>query len=393
MSETVLIVDDEEPVRRTFQDWLAGSGMAVEVIAVADAEAALLAANERPVDLAILDWNLGSGSDGLQLLEDLVEFHPDLIAILVTGYAAQATPLAALRHGIRDYLDKNHDLNRDTFLAAVRKQLDRIVPAKRQRALNASLAKFREAVEKVLPLVRAAATLNDPVPLPAAVKSLVRFSLRTTGANNGVLIVHAATTYAYDSEGKPLEIGAVPFGRTLAASALSLQEPSVMNDLASLPRGSVSLFPFEEKRSSVLAIPIPAGAAAQVVLELFDKPAFTDADRATGALVAEIGTELLRSAIAERQTSQMLVEAVEAALSASQDVSGVIAGAAPPSEPPPAVMQLLRSGIDAGIVNADLGLDLVAAVRELAVRHGSDAVQHCVTMVRGLRTLLDGQSA
>src|SRR5436305_13322296 len=121
MAETILIVDDEEPVRRTFQDWLAGSGLDVEVFAAADAEAALLVANERPIDLAILDWNLGSGSDGLQLLEDLVEFHPDLVAILVTGYAAQATPLAALRNGIRDYLDKNHDLNRDTFLAAVRK--------------------------------------------------------------------------------------------------------------------------------------------------------------------------------------------------------------------------------------------------------------------------------
>src|SRR5687767_12033692 len=118
MPETILIVDDEEPVRRTFREWLAGSGLSVQVHDVPDAESALKFANQTPVDLAVLDWNLGTGSDGLRLLEDLVEFHPDLVAILVTGFANIATPLDALRMGVRDYLDKNQDLNRETFLAS-----------------------------------------------------------------------------------------------------------------------------------------------------------------------------------------------------------------------------------------------------------------------------------
>src|SRR6516165_10994691 len=175
MSETILIVDDEEPVRRTFQEWLAHSGFDCRLLTATDAESALQHANRQTIDLAILDWNLGSGSDGLQLLEDLSLFHPDVVAILVTGFAHQATPLDALRMGVRDYLDKNQDLNRDTFLAAVNKQLERILPAKRQRELNQRLAAFRSAVEKVLPLVQSAAALNDPVPLPRAVASLCRF--------------------------------------------------------------------------------------------------------------------------------------------------------------------------------------------------------------------------
>src|SRR5881394_3377110 len=178
MTETVLIVDDEDTVRHTFQEWLAESNLPVRVFAVADAEAALLVANEHPIDLAVLDWNLGSGSDGLRLLEDLVEFHPDVVAILITGFAHQATPLDALRMGVRDYLDKNQDLNRDTFVAAVRRQLDRIRPAKRQRELNARLAAFRGAVEKVRPIVQTSAAFNDPVPMPEAVKSLLRFVIR-----------------------------------------------------------------------------------------------------------------------------------------------------------------------------------------------------------------------
>src|SRR5262245_39513384 len=189
MPETILIVDDEEPVRRTFRDWLMGSGLNVEVHAVPDAESALVFANNHSVDLAVLDWNLGTGSDGLRLLEDLVEFHPDLVAILVTGFAHLATPLDALRMGVRDYLDKNQDLTRETFLAAVRKQLDRIRPARRERRLHTTLVGFREAVEKVLPLVRSAAAMSDPVPLSEAVYSLFRFLLRTTGARDGALVV------------------------------------------------------------------------------------------------------------------------------------------------------------------------------------------------------------
>ena len=235
MAETILIVDDEESVRRTMHDWLATSNTGCEVHAVASAEAALLFASQKPIDLAILDWNLGTGSDGLQLLEDLVEFHPDIVAILVTGFAHQATPLDALRMGVRDYLDKNQDLNRETFLDAVRKQLDRIVPAKRQRQFSNSLLAFREAVEKVLPLVQSAAALNDPVPLPDAIRSLFRFLLRTTQATSGVLIVRHVgpdgdeTIRAYDADGTPLDAPTVPFARSLAASVLSMQEPCVLN--------------------------------------------------------------------------------------------------------------------------------------------------------------------
>src|SRR6266571_3275321 len=76
--DTVLIVDDEEPVRRTFREWLDGANLGVRVLAAADAEGALRLANEQTIDLAVLDWNLGAGNDGLQLLEDLFLFNSDV---------------------------------------------------------------------------------------------------------------------------------------------------------------------------------------------------------------------------------------------------------------------------------------------------------------------------
>ncbi len=395
MSDTVLIVDDEDSVRRTFQEWLNSAGWDVRVFAVADAEAALRIANEHTIDLAVLDWNLGSGSDGLQLLEDLVVFTPDIVAILITGFAHQATPLDALRMGVRDYLDKNQNLTREVFLNSVRTQLDRIAPAKRQRELNQSLHAFRESVEKVLPLVRASAALNDPVPLPEAVRSLFRFLLMGTEATDGVLIVRhlgsdsAETLTAYDAAGQKLSIPPIPFSRTLAASVVSLQEPCVMNDFSSGAE-AIELFPFEKNRKTVLAAQMRVGSGVQVVLEMFDKPAFTDADRRAVAIAAELGAELLRQGLAERQTQRLLFDAVESALQASHAVTDMLAQ--PDAPPLDTVMERLKTGLDASsnaVVDSGTSLELMEAARVLALRHGPDAVRHCTKLVMELNALLD----
>jgi ActR/RegA family two-component response regulator len=400
MSETVLIVDDEESVRRTFQDWLATSGLDVRVLVAGDAESALLHANRQPIDLAILDWNLGSGSDGLQLLEDLSLFHPDVIAILVTGFAHQATPLDALRMGVRDYLDKNQDLNRETFLRAVQRQLDRIIPAKRQRAFNQTLKEFREAVEKILPLVQTAAALTDPVPLPHAIGSLFRFLMRTTGAADGVLLVRhlsdAAETYrAFGADGRPLADDLLPFAESVAATAASMQEPCAMgrDELAAVARQ-----PFEMNRSSLLAAPLNVGPGLHVVMELFDKQTgttFTDDDRKIATAAADFGGEVLRQALAERQNHQLLFDAVGAALGVTERLAATAAPAPPSSlqQPPPAaVMDRLREGLNTALgpaVDPDAALELAEAVRVLALRHGPAAVRHCVRVVQSLRQMLD----
>jgi ActR/RegA family two-component response regulator len=411
--ETILIVDDEEPVRRTFREWLDGAGLNCTVLTASDAESALLQANQHPIDLAILDWNLGAGNDGLQLLEDLALFHPDIVAILITGYAHQATPLDAMRMGVRDYLDKNQDLDRNTFLAAVRKQLERIRPAKRERRLYHSLRSFRAAVEKVLPLVESAAALNDPVPLPEAVGSLLRFLGDTTRAGDGVLLLRsydparepAETVRVYDVAGRPLVAELAPFARSVAGSAVSLQEPSAMTRLdQAAAAGNLELHPFEKGRQSLLAAPLPISPGVHAVIELFDKrgprgdltgSGFTEEDHRLVRAAAEFGAEMLRQALAHRQTHRVLFDAVAAALEASASVTQALheTGGPRPEQPPPsAVLDRLREGLKAASgtpVGADDTLRLVEAIRVLAVRHGASAVRHCTQLVQSLGSLLD----
>jgi ActR/RegA family two-component response regulator len=397
--EVVLIVDDEEPVRRTFRDWLAGAGLGCRVLTAADAAEALALAGRQRVDLALLDWNLGAGTHGLQLLEDLTEFSPDVVAILITAYADQATPLDAMRKGVRDYLDKNRDLNRDTFLAAVRRQLERIRPLRRERHVQAGLVAFRAAVAQVLPLVQTAAALTDPVPLPAAVTQLFRFLLTATGAADGALVVHShdptrdppEELRAYDVLGRRHDGPLAPFRNSLAALVLSRQEACVLRP----PGDGVELHAFEQNRAALLAAPVNVGPGVQAVLELFDAPeGFRDADRRLAAAAADFSAELLRHALAERQTRRVLFDAVEAALRSGDALAATLHGAPPaPDEPPPqAVLDSLREGLAAGAdtpADAADTLRLAEAVRALAARHGPAALRHCQRLVESVRQLLD----
>jgi DNA-binding NarL/FixJ family response regulator len=411
-TETILIVDDEEAVRRTFRDWLAETGLAATVLTAPDAEAALRLANQHPIDLAILDWALGAGDDGLQLLQDLAAFHPDIVAIMITGYANQATPLDAMRMGVRDYLDKNHDLTRDTFLHAVRRQLDQVRPAKRARHLHRALAAFRETVAKILPLAQSAAALHEPVPLPDAIRGLVRFLRQATAAKEGFLLVRRydparqppEVVKVYDEDGQAVDCQTAPFARSLAGTAVSMQEVCVVPQLAET--GPVELQPFEKNHQTLLAAPMIVGPGIHAVLELLDKTApgaaFSADDRRLAQAGAALGADLLRQALGQRQSQEMLLDAVGAALGASQQMVDSLDGAAHErlaTPPPPQVLDELRHGLkatsaalDGDKAQAEQTLRLAEAIRVLAVKHGGPALEHCLRLVEGVGALLDEMS-
>ncbi|MSQ94050.1 MAG: response regulator [Gemmataceae bacterium] len=395
MQDTILIVDDESSVRQTVREWLAQANLDCNIATASDAEAALKIANQQPIDLAILDWNLGSGDDGLQLLQDLAAFHPDIVAIMITGFANMATPLDAMRMGVRDYLDKNHDFSRESLTKSVKKQLDLIRPAKQMRRLHQTLVAFRGAVEQVVPLVQSAAALNDPVPLPDAIRSLVRFLMQVTHAADGLLLVRhydaerqpAEICRAYDADGQVLPSLTVPFARSVAGSAASLGQPSLMNDLQKFTSGSVELQTFERSHRNLLAVPLAVAAGTHVVIELFDKATgFNADDQHIARSAAALGTELLRQALGQRQTHALLFDAVATALQASEQMTASIEGA------PPQVIAQLRAGLtqtSEDSAAAESSLRLAEAIRALASKHGPPALEHCLALVERVQALLD----
>lgn len=390
--ETILIVDDERSVRDTFLGWLREANIGCELFAVADPAEALRVANERSVDLAILDWNLGAGVTGLDVLEDLREFSPDLVAVMITGFAHQATPLMAMRLGVRDYLDKNQGLNRDVFLGVVRRQLTQIRPARIQRCINEGMAAFHRAVEEVLPLVQTAAALNDPVPVSEAVRALLRFAVTFMGAGSGVIIVRGYDQHrqppeelrAYDVNGQPVATP-LAWSASLAASASSMGQPSTLDDLS-----GVGLQPFEVGRSNLLAIPVDVAPGRVAVLELFDRPDGFGAETLRLAVaLAPLAADVLRQALAEREATRLLFDALTQARRFGEEVRQSLR---PPESAPPDVRARLEATLGArsdAAIEAGSTLRLAEAIRSLAVEYGTGAVDHCTALVEGLRKLLD----
>ncbi len=97
---TVLLVEDEEPIRAAAERRLASAGWHVRTAASAEAALATLAEAAEPPALVICDVSLPD-LDGLALLERLREVHPDLPAILTSGYADADLQDACARMGAR----------------------------------------------------------------------------------------------------------------------------------------------------------------------------------------------------------------------------------------------------------------------------------------------------
>ena len=99
----ILIVDDEEVVRRSYARILAGAHCNAE--AVWNGDEALRAMAERPFDVVLLDLRL-PGTDGMGVLRAIKEKWPESEVVVITGYPTIETAKEAVRLGAFDYLAK-----------------------------------------------------------------------------------------------------------------------------------------------------------------------------------------------------------------------------------------------------------------------------------------------
>ncbi|MBI4167278.1 MAG: sigma-54-dependent Fis family transcriptional regulator [Acidobacteria bacterium] len=102
----ILIVDDESVVRDSLGKWFTEEGYNVET--ASSAKDALLKLPIERWDLALLDIKM-PGMDGLELNRKMREAHPEIIIIIMTGYASVETAVQALKDGAYDYITKPFD--------------------------------------------------------------------------------------------------------------------------------------------------------------------------------------------------------------------------------------------------------------------------------------------
>lgn len=100
---TILVVDDEEIVRRSYLRALAGEHL--RVAAVWNGLDALREMEQSPFDVVLLDQRM-PGMDGMAVLKRIKEKWPESEVIIITGYPAVDSAKEAVRLGAFDYLAK-----------------------------------------------------------------------------------------------------------------------------------------------------------------------------------------------------------------------------------------------------------------------------------------------
>ncbi|MFL6446963.1 MAG: sigma-54-dependent transcriptional regulator [Bryobacteraceae bacterium] len=99
----ILVVEDDESLRRVMQVQLEKAGHRTSV--AADAGQALEVLNRDAQDVLITDLNL-PGMSGLELLKRVRTEHPETVTIVVTAYGTVTSAVDAMKAGAYDYVMK-----------------------------------------------------------------------------------------------------------------------------------------------------------------------------------------------------------------------------------------------------------------------------------------------
>lgn len=100
---SILIVDDEEIVRRSHLRSLADSGCYTE--AAEDGNKAIRVMEQHPFDVVLLDLRMPD-LDGMDVLKTIKNRWPECEVVVITGYPTIETAKEAVRLGAQNYIAK-----------------------------------------------------------------------------------------------------------------------------------------------------------------------------------------------------------------------------------------------------------------------------------------------
>ena len=141
----ILVIDDEESLRDTFQFFLQNQGYA-PVITASTYEEALQELSDRSFDLIISDIVLG-GNTGIDVLKRVRELGLNCPVVMITGYPTVETAAEAVRLGAFDYIPKPVD--KEALLKTARLALRQHQLEQGQRRAERERERYRAFLETV----------------------------------------------------------------------------------------------------------------------------------------------------------------------------------------------------------------------------------------------------
>jgi DNA-binding NtrC family response regulator len=115
---TILVVDDDEGVRKLLARWVSEMGHTVKV--APDGDSALAIMRAEGIDVALCDIRM-PGHDGIWLLDQVRRFYPGIAVVLATGLL-EMDPMVTLRPGVVGYIVK--PFNREDLEQAVNRGME-----------------------------------------------------------------------------------------------------------------------------------------------------------------------------------------------------------------------------------------------------------------------------
>lgn len=155
----VLIIDDEKSIRSSTAAALRAEGHQADI---ADSSIVALAKlQEEAYDLAFLDLRLGD-EDGLDVLQELRRWQPNLVVVVFTAYASVASAVAAMQRGAFDYLEKPFTPEQ------LRQILGRV---EKQRKLETKIIELQQEIDQQNPAIDFS---SEDLPMKTAIDILFR---------------------------------------------------------------------------------------------------------------------------------------------------------------------------------------------------------------------------
>lgn len=137
----ILVIDDERSIRNIIGELLEMEGHTVKTAENGLQGYEMIGAE--PFDLVISDIKMPE-MDGMELLDKLIETHPDTTVVMISGHGSIDTAVDCIKKGAFDYIEKPIDMNR--ILVTVKNALERGSLVKETKTLRRKVHKVAEIV-------------------------------------------------------------------------------------------------------------------------------------------------------------------------------------------------------------------------------------------------------
>ncbi len=330
MHPKVLVVDDDPMVALRCEQALTENGY--EVITAATGEEALDQLARQQFDAAVVDLVL-PGVGGMEVVAAAREAYPQVVVVIITGYASLDSAIEAVRYGAFDYLRKPTDVGQlvETLERGLEGQrlletnqrlladLDEI-----NRQMHISQATLKERVHKLqkrlTTLVELGHRLSEVHGPRAIMRQLLQTATDLAGAQSAVIFqkdfsLNELRPLAHVGQGaSELSQESISLGSGVLGGAAQSTQRRVINDLLGDPQLSDDVLVYQGMRR-VLLQPLVVADKVFGLIALFDdlnKPFSVEDQDLVAMLAVQTATILAATSTVGRRAKTPATDKPEA---------------------------------------------------------------------------------